>query len=49
MSHDYDGAVWADNHQHFSTGIAHFLEHLAAAFECLVAIEYDAPWERSTL
>jgi hypothetical protein len=47
MSHDYDGAVWADNHQHLSTAIAHLLEALATAFECLVAIEYDAPWERA--
>lgn len=46
MSHDYDGAVWADNHHHISIEITQLFESLAAAFECLVAIEYDAPWER---
>jgi hypothetical protein len=46
MSHDYEGAAWADHHKDVSNGLARLLKMLAQVFDRLAAIEYDAPWER---
>lgn len=46
MSHDFESAAWADRHGDVSTGIDHLIEAIAGTFKLLVAIEYDAPWER---
>ncbi|MDV3456924.1 hypothetical protein RZN05_08015 [Sphingomonas sp. HF-S4] len=46
MSKDYESSVWAQHHADLSGGIAHFFGDILQAFECLVAIEFDAPWER---
>ncbi len=46
MSNDYEGTVWADHHHAVSAGLTRLFKSLAHVFERLVAIEYDAPWER---
>ncbi|WP_404338352.1 hypothetical protein AB2M62_05475 [Sphingomonas sp. MMS12-HWE2-04] len=45
MSNDFEGSAWADHHHHVSHAIAHLIDTLLEAFEALVAIEYDAPWD----
>lgn len=47
MNNDFDGMVWADNHHAMSGAIGQFFGKLAYVFELLVAIEYEAPWERT--
>ncbi|WP_168355960.1 hypothetical protein [Sphingomonas gei] len=46
MSHDYESTAWAEHHSDVSTGLARLFESLSEVFEQLIAIEYDAPWER---
>ncbi|MBO9623557.1 MAG: hypothetical protein J7500_12680 [Sphingomonas sp.] len=46
MPRDYDDAVWADHHQHVSSGLAKLFDDIAGAFRRLNAIEYDAPWQK---
>jgi hypothetical protein len=46
MNNDFDSALWAERHAATSDGIARLFDKLAYVFQRLVAIEYDAPWQR---
>ena len=46
MNRDFEGAVWADSHQHLGDAVAAFFHKLGYAFQRLHAIQFDAPWDR---
>lgn len=52
MRDEFDGRVWVAQHSDFSASLAEMIDTAISkalvAFERLVAIEFDAPWGRST-
>lgn len=46
MQEPFATREWDRHHGHFNADIATLFDKLAVSFRRLVAIQYDAPWER---
>jgi len=47
MQEDFNGPVWAEQHQQVSTMIHKLFSKTAAVFIRLNAFQYDAPWQHA--
>ncbi len=48
MRDDFESRAWAENRHHLNRALRRAIDKLSYAFERLVAIKYDAPWETQT-
>ena len=46
MQEPFANADWSRHHTRFSADLASLFDKLAVSFRRLVAIQYEAPWER---
>ena len=49
MRDEMDSRIWVEHHADFSDFLANVLDGLKVTFQRLHAIEFDAPWRRSSL